>query len=94
MNIACVLIFADFNLGQVSEGGISILMGKHRDFDTPWYFDVGAKISMAMISNSIAPFFSKLFEPILVPILRFVLDRCFKKHLLKRTNIEESMKKA
>lgn len=94
MNIALVLLFADFSLGKVSEGGISILMGKHRDFDTAWYYDVGAKITMAMVSNSIAPYASKLFEPILVPILRFALDRCFKKHLRKKTNIEEEMKKA
>ena len=71
-----------------------MLKGNHKDFDTAWYYDVGAKITMAMVSNSIAPYFSKLFEPILVPILRWVLDRNFKKHLRKRTNIEESMKKA
>jgi len=94
LNIACVLIFADFNLGQVSEGGISILMGNHRDFDTPWYYDVGAKITMAMVSNSIAPYFAKLFEIILVPVLRWVLDRDFKMHLRKKTNIEEAMKSA
>jgi hypothetical protein len=94
MNIALVLLFADFSLGKVSEGGISILMGKHRDFDTAWYYDVGAKITMAMVSNSIAPYASKLFEPILVPILRWVLDRCFKRHLRKKTNIEDDMKKA
>lgn len=94
MNIALVLLFADFSLGQASQGGISVLMGKHRDFDTAWYYDVGAKITMAMISNSVAPYASKLFEPILVPILRFVLDRCFKMHLRKKTNIEEAMKKA
>jgi hypothetical protein len=94
MNIALVLLFADFSLGQASEGGISVLMGKYKDFDTSWYYDVGAKITMAMVSNSIAPYASKLFEPILVPILRFVLDRCFKMHLRKKTNIEEEMKKA
>lgn len=48
---------------------------------------------MAMVSNSIAPFAAKLFEPILVPVLRWVLDRCFKKHLKKKTNIEEEIKK-
>lgn len=47
---------------------------------------------MAMVSNSIAPFAAKLFEPILVPLLRWALDRCFKKHLRKKTNIEEEIK--
>jgi hypothetical protein len=69
-------------------------MGKHRDFDTAWYYDVGAKISMAMVSNSIAPFFSKLFKIILQPVLRWVLDRNFERHLRKKTNIEEKIKKA
>ena len=89
LNIACVLIFADFSLGYASEStGFKVLMGKYRDFDTKWYYDVGAKISMAMISNSIAPFCAKLFEPILLIALRF-LDRGFEKHLRKITNIEE-----
>jgi len=55
-----VLLFADFNLGTVSESGIPILAGRYRDFDTDWYFGVGAKICFAMISNSIAPFFGEL----------------------------------
>lgn len=94
MNIALVLIFADFSLGYAKQGtGFAILQGNYKDFDTNWYKDVGAKITMAMVSNSIAPFFAKLFEPILVPVLRWVLDRCFKKHLRKKTNVEEEIKK-
>lgn len=45
-----------------------------------------------MVSNSIAPFFGKLFEPILVPVLRCFLDRGMKKHLRKKTNIEKEIK--
>ena len=61
MNIAAVLLFADFSLGTVTAGGVPILAGRYRDFDTIWYFKVGAKISFAMITNSIAPFFGELF---------------------------------
>ena len=94
LNIGCLLLFADFSIGYSQEemGGLIILVGNYKDFDTNWYYDIGAKISMAMISNSIAPFFSKLFEPIIVPILR-CLDRCFEKHLLRRNNIKEKYKK-
>jgi len=60
MNIACVLLFADFSLGWHSSTGFPILQGRYRDFDTGWYFAVGSKISFAMISNSIAPFFGEL----------------------------------
>lgn len=93
MNIAAVLLFADFSLGSVNvseEVGIPvlsmILAGRYRDFDTIWYFKVGAKISFAMISNSIAPFFGELFQPILKAVLRW-LSRNFKKHLRKKTNV-------
>jgi len=90
LNIGCVLIFADFNLGYASSDlGIPILVGKYTDFDTKWYYDVGAKISMAMVSNSVAPFAGKVFEPLIVAILRW-LDRDFKKHLRKKTNVEEA----
>lgn len=94
LNIGCLLLFADFSIGYSQEemGGLIILVGNYKDFDTNWYYDIGAKISMAMISNSIAPFFSKLFEPIIVPLLR-CLDRCFEKHLLRRNNIKEKYKK-
>ena len=94
MNIALVLIFADFSLGYAKTGsGVAILQGNYKDFDTSWYKDVGAKITMAMVSNSLAPFFAKLFEPILVPVLRWFLDRSCKKHLRKKTNVEEEIKK-
>ena len=60
--IALVLLFADFSLGYASdEVGLPILVGKFKDFDTDWFFDVGAKIQFTMISNSISPFFGKLF---------------------------------
>jgi len=64
-------------------------MGKYRDFDTLWYYDVGAKITMAMISNSLAPHGKTFSEPIVTALLRWVLDRCFKRHLLKLNNLEK-----
>ena len=48
---------------------------------------------MAMISNSISPHIGKATEPFVQKILRFILDRCFKKHLRKKTYIEEEMAK-
>jgi len=63
-------------------------VGKHQDFDTGWYYDIGAKITMAMISNSIAPVIGPTVEPLVKKLLRHILDRCFKKHLLKLNNLE------
>lgn len=61
MNIALVLIFADFSVGNSKEGsGFAILQGNYKDFDTAWYKDVGAKITMAMVYNSYVPFGAKL----------------------------------
>jgi len=72
--------------------GIPILNGKYRDFDTDWYFDVGAKIMMATLANTVAPFFSKLFEPILKCSLRW-WDRGRKHHLKKHSNWEDAVRK-
>ena len=90
--IACILLFADFSLGEDGETGIPVLQGRYRDFDTNWYFAVGSKISFAMISNSIAPFFGELAQPIVVSILRY-LSRSMKLHLLKKTNVLEERAK-
>ena len=96
LNIGCLLIFCDFSTGynDVSDGW-GILSGKHRDFDTAWYYDVGAKITVAMISNSIiGPFTSQITKPIVLIILkRWLLDRCCKKHLRKLHNAIEEAKK-
>jgi|TARA_B110000285_G_scaffold231115_1_gene299020 hypothetical protein len=44
-----------------------------------------------MISNSVAPHAGKAAEPFVQKIiLRYVLDRCCKKHLRKKANLEES----
>lgn len=61
LNIGCLLLFVDFGTGYSKEEiGVPFLVGKHRDFDTAWYYDVGAKITVAMISNSlVGPFSSK-----------------------------------
>lgn len=69
--------------------GVPFLAGKYRDFDTNWYYDVGAKISVAMISNSIiGPFGSQIAKPIVLIFLkRWFLDRCFKRHLRKLHNL-------
>jgi hypothetical protein len=89
-------LFVDFGTGySKEEAGVPFLVGKHRDFDTAWYFDVGAKITVAMISNSVVgPFASKAFQPFLLIILnRWFLDRCRKKHLRKLHNINEEKRK-
>jgi hypothetical protein len=52
------------------------------------------KVTMAVLSNSISPFFGKLFEPFIQKTVRYILDRGFKKHLRKKTNIEEEQAKA
>lgn len=61
LNIGCLLLFVDFTTGYTEEEmGVPFLVGKHRDFDTKWYYDVGAKITVAMISNSlIGPYMSR-----------------------------------
>lgn len=92
LNIGCLLLFADFSTGYSEEEmGVPFLVGKHRDFDTAWYYDVGAKITMAMISNSlVGPFASKAFQPFMLIFLnRWFLDRCFKRHLRKLHNVME-----
>jgi len=87
-----VLLFADFSLGEDTETGLPVLQGRYRDFDTNWYFAVGSKISFAMISNSIAPFFGELAQPFVVATLRY-LSRSMKLHLLKKTNVLEERAK-
>jgi len=83
----------DFNLGYASEStGIGLLQGNYRDFDTNWYFNVGAKITMAMLSNSLSPIFSKMADPIVNGLLRCILDRGCNKHLLKLRNLPEDRK--
>lgn len=86
LNIALVLIFADFSLGYAEgELGLPILVGKHKDFDTAWFYDVGAKISFAMVSNSISSFFGRLAHPLISIALRYY-DRGFNLHLRKYNN--------
>lgn len=83
------MLFSDFTTGfERKPGSLPILVGKHQDFDTGWYYDIGAKITMAMISNSIAPVIAPSVEPLVKKLLRHILDRCFKKHLLKLNNLE------
>jgi len=43
---------------------------------------------MAMIGNSISPFFGNLAGPLVASILRY-LDRCFKKHLRVVNNVRD-----
>lgn len=86
MNIALVLIFAEFGLGySEKEAGVIFLVGKHTDFDSAWYFDVGVKICVAMITNSFTCFIGKLIEPF-VSIGMRLWDRNLKKHLNKLKN--------
>ena len=86
LNIALVLIFADFSLGYAeSELGLPILVGKHKDFDTAWFYDVGAKISFAMVTNSVSSFFGRLAHPLISIALRYY-ERDFNTHLRKYNN--------
>jgi hypothetical protein len=92
LNLGAVFIFSDFSLGLARDAtGLppGVLAGKYRDFDTDWFTDIGAKVTMAMISNSVAPHAGKAAEPFVQKLLlRYVLDRCCKKHLRKRSNLE------
>ena len=86
INIAIVLLFAQFSFGYSADDlGLIILVGIYRDFDSPWYFDVGAKICVACLTNCFASFFSKLFEGPVQWVIRW-LNRGFKKHLRKLQN--------
>jgi hypothetical protein len=95
LNIGVLFLLSDFTLGfeddtkKGKKGAIKILMGKYTDFDTLWYYDVGAKITMAMISNSLAPHGKTFSEPIVKALLRWILDRCFKRHLRKISNLDK-----
>ena len=81
------MIFTDFSIGySPKQTGIPILVGNYRDFSTDWYYNIGVKICVAMISNSIVPFISKLLQPLISAIIRY-LDRCCKKHLRSISNI-------
>jgi len=92
LNLGAVFIFSDFSIGLMrNETGLppGVLAGRYRDFDTDWFTDIGAKVTMAMISNSVAPHAGKAAEPFVQKlILRYVLDRCCKKHLRKKSNLE------
>ena len=64
LNLAVLFLISDFSVGFNKESlPVPILVGKYTDFDTGWYYDVGAKITMAMVSNSIAPFGKTIAEP-------------------------------
>lgn len=92
LNIGCLLLFADLTYGNTSnDTDFPLFVGHYRDFDTKWYYDIGAKICLAMISNSvIGPFMSKAFKPFIIIIVnRWWLDRCCKKHLRKINNIRD-----
>jgi hypothetical protein len=91
LNICLVLIFADMSVGYTyDEIGYIILVGKYKDFDSAWYFDVGAKITFAMVTNSIAPFGGRLAHPIVSILLRLLNRGLLKgelnKHLRRQTN--------
>ena len=92
LNVGALFIVSDFSLGfergEKAEK-FPILVGKHRDFDPAWFYDVGAKITMALLMNSFVPHFGRMAEPFVQRLgLRWVLDRWFKKHLRKKSNME------
>lgn len=87
MNLGCLFIFSDFSIGiSRDKMPVPVLAGNYRDFDTMWFYDIGAKLTMAMVSNSIAPHSKIIMEPFIQGIMRYVLDRCFKRHLRKKSN--------
>lgn len=93
--MGCLFLISDFTIGfSKEEFPLPILVGNHRDFDVGWFKDIGIKMVMAVLSNSIAPHFAKGFEPFIQKTLRYILDRCCKKHLRKKTNVEEEKAKA
>ena len=82
-------MLADFGLGvSRQETGLPFLSGKHRDFDTAWYYEVGAQISFAMIINSFSSFFGRLAHPPISMALR-CWNRSWNKHLRKLNNYME-----
>ena len=42
-----------------------------------------------MLPQCFTPFISAAFEPITLAVLRWILDRCFERHLRKITNVQE-----
>ena len=95
LNIAFILLLAEFNLGRPDIGfGLPMLMGKYKDFDTVWYQDVGVKITIVMLTQSFGTFGGRLFEPLVKMALR-AWDRykggC-KWHLRKKTNVDNERK--
>ena len=87
-NLSAVFLLAEFSVGG---GGGPVLGGDHRDFDTLWFYHVGVKITVAMIANSIAPHIGRLLAPCTHRVCgRWCCDRCCKKHLRKKTNIDEA----
>ena len=88
MNLGTVFLLSDFTFGP-NKLPIPILQGTYRDFDPGWFYDTGAKITLAMIGNSLTPHIANTFEPFIYKILfRFCCDRCCKKHLRKKSNSE------
>ena len=87
------MIFADFSIGYSPKmTGIPVLVGNFRDFSTNWYYNIGVKICVAMITNSIVPFISKLLQPVISSVKRY-LDRCCKKHLRSISNLRAEKEK-
>ena len=88
MNLGTVFLLSDFTLGP-NKLPIPILQGTYRVFDPGWFYDTGAKITLAMIGNSVTPHIANTFEPFLYKIFaRFCCDRCCKKHLRKSSNVQ------
>ena len=89
LNIACILLLAEFNLNKKDLGfGLPVLLGKHKDFDTLWYKDIGVKMTVAMLINSFAPLFSPLSLPFVDMALRYWDRGCFK-HLKIKHNEDD-----
>ena len=90
LNVGCLFLFSDFSLAFERSDGLPVLNGKYRDFDTPWFYDIGGKVTIAMLSNSLSPHFARSFEPFLHRLVfRWWFDRCCNRHLRKKSNMDE-----
>ena len=87
VNIVVLLLIADFSLYRESQAlGLPLLLGKHKDFGSSWYADVGVKITCTTIAYSLSPFVSRLIgEPLLWIFIRW-WDRRWSRHLRRVHN--------
>ena len=91
LSVGALFLFSDFTTSFERDDGVPVLMGKWRDYDTGWFYDIGGKVTIAILSNCFTPHIGKSFEPFLHKLVfRWWFDRCCKTHLRKVCNLDES----